>query len=153
MLEDFGIEHKILSVTCDNASNNDKMVTEMEKLLTMFSSVNHTRCFTHILNLVTKSILKQFDVKKEAQGNDDDLDDDERLILELAEDIEQEEQITAQENDDADGEIEEDNDVEGWVNEVEALSPAERASLEKSIRPVKRTLVKVMRIRILHAAS
>ncbi|PPR06686.1 LOW QUALITY PROTEIN: hypothetical protein CVT26_001472 [Gymnopilus dilepis] len=55
ILEDFGIEHKILSVTCDNASNNDTMVTEMHERITSFNKVNRTRCFLHVLNLVAKN--------------------------------------------------------------------------------------------------
>jgi hypothetical protein len=145
VLRDFRITHKILSVTCDNASNNNKMVTEMEKLLTAFSSMNHTQCFAHIINLIAKSLLKQFDIRDDNE-RDKDLDDDERSLLALAEDIEHEELTTAQEKDDDDGEIEEEDGLEGWVDEVEALSPTEQANLEESVRPVKRALVKVTRM-------
>ena len=65
VLHDFGIDHNILSVTCDNTPNNDTMINEMDMMLTKFSSINHTHCFTHILNLVAKSLLKQFDVKQD----------------------------------------------------------------------------------------
>ena len=75
VLCDFGIEHKILSVTCDNASNNDTMSNKLDHMLTKYSPVNHTCCFTHILNLVAKSLLKQFDVKQDDKK--DDLTDDE----------------------------------------------------------------------------
>ncbi|KAF8219060.1 hypothetical protein L208DRAFT_1130915, partial [Tricholoma matsutake] len=51
VLRDFSIEHKILSVTCDNASNNDTMSTKLDHMLTKYSPVNCTRCFAHILNL------------------------------------------------------------------------------------------------------
>ena len=123
MLEQFRIGEKILSVTCDNASNNDKMVAEMPKSLTCFSPVNHTRCFVHILNLVAKSLLKQFDTKPDG-NNQGDLNERERGLLALAGDIEQEELTTAQEYDkDDDGEIKEGDNIEGWVDEVHALSP------------------------------
>ncbi|TFK35263.1 hypothetical protein BDQ12DRAFT_571381, partial [Crucibulum laeve] len=52
---------QVLSITCNNASNNDTMVMELAQLLEAFpDAANHTRCSTHILNLVTKSILHQF---------------------------------------------------------------------------------------------
>ena len=90
VLCDFGIYHKILSVTCDNASNNDTMINKMDMMLTWFSSVNCTHCFAHILNLVTKSLLKQFDVKQD-EKKDGDLNDDEQMLLAIAGDIEEEE--------------------------------------------------------------
>ena len=95
MLEQFCIGEKILSVTCKNTSNNDKMVTEMPKSLTCFSPVNCTQCFMHILNLVAKSLLKQFDTKPD-ENNQGDLNDRERGLLALASDIEQEELTTMQ---------------------------------------------------------
>jgi hypothetical protein len=137
VLRSFNIETKILSVTCDNASNNDTMIHELDNSLTEFSSLNRTRCFAHILNLVAKALLKQFDVKTEDKNA---LTDDERSLLEMAVDIETEELTTEQEQD---GEIGDDDDDDGWVDEVAALTPDERVDLENSIRPVKRTLVKV----------
>ena len=43
------------------------MVTEMHDRIPAFNKVNRTQCFLHILNLVAKSMLKQFELpaKKE----------------------------------------------------------------------------------------
>ncbi|KAG1760280.1 hypothetical protein EDD22DRAFT_757666, partial [Suillus occidentalis] len=55
----------ILSVICDNASNNDTMVNELSDLLEDFpGETNRTRCFLHIINLVAKTLIRQFDVPK-----------------------------------------------------------------------------------------
>ncbi|KAL1686624.1 hypothetical protein GGG16DRAFT_38056, partial [Schizophyllum commune] len=51
----------ILSITADNASNNDKMVLELAELVRRFSVEGRVRCFTHILNLVSRQLLKPFD--------------------------------------------------------------------------------------------
>ena len=41
------------------------MIDHLAILLEAFPrSANHTRCFTHILNLVAKCIMKQFDAPK-----------------------------------------------------------------------------------------
>jgi hypothetical protein len=135
---------QILCVTCDNASNNDKMTEALGDLLPAFITSNHARCFTHILNLVAKSLLKQFDVETRLE-NDDGLNNEERELLDLADNLEAEELTTAQENDAEDGEIDEDDDLEDWVDEVAALTPEEQETLKDSIRPVKTVLVKVCR--------
>ena len=142
ILQDFGINHKILSVTCDNTSNNDTMITELGHMLTKFSPVNCTHCFAYILNLVVKSLLKQFDVKHEKK-DDDDFNEDKQSLLALAENIDKEELTMVQENDTEDGEYEDDDSLEGWVDEVEALMPDEWEQLEESIWPIKKMLVKV----------
>ena len=129
-------------MTCDNASNNDKMVEKLEDLLPAFSSGNHARCFTHVLNLIAKSLLKQFDVVQKTETNDD-LTEEETELLNLAKDLDEEELTTAQENDNEDGEIDEDDDLEDWVDEVAALTPEEHKMLEEDIHPVKMVLVKV----------
>ena len=143
VLEEFGIGDKILCVTCDNASNNDKMIEALDDLLPAFTTGNRARCFTHVLNLVAKSLLKQFDVALNPET--DDLNIEERELLDLAEDLEAEELTTAQETDKDEDEIDEDDDLEDWVDEVAALSPEEREKLQKNIRPVKTVLVKVSR--------
>ena len=121
------------------------MVTELDYILTKFSPVNHTCCFAHILNLVAKSLLKQFDVKQDDKKAED-LNDDEQSLLELAGNIEDEEHTMAQEKDDVDREEEEEEDLEGWVDKVEALTLEEQENLANTIRPVKRMLVKVKKI-------
>jgi len=72
-----------------------------------------------------------------------DLDNNNTSLLELAKDIETKEYTTAQEVDDADGEVQKNDKIKGWVDEMEALTAEECEDLEESIRPAKRTLVKV----------
>jgi hypothetical protein len=139
VVRNFGLDRKILAVTCDNASNNDTMATELGALLTAFSPVNRIRCFAHVINLISKSLLKQFDVKPEEDDFHDD--DDNPPLFELAKDIETEEIMAAQETDN--DEVEDDDEVDDWVDDVEALTMEERANMENFIRPAKRTLVKV----------
>ncbi|KAL1749584.1 hypothetical protein FB107DRAFT_187413, partial [Schizophyllum commune] len=52
---------QILSITGDNATNNDALTAELAKLLGSFSPRNRIRCFLHIVNLVSRSLLSPFD--------------------------------------------------------------------------------------------
>ncbi|KAG2031558.1 hypothetical protein BDR03DRAFT_875694, partial [Suillus americanus] len=55
----------ILSITADNASSNDTMITKLADMVGHFGGKTaRTRCFLHIVNLVAKSLLKQFNVPK-----------------------------------------------------------------------------------------
>ncbi|KAI5822050.1 hypothetical protein K523DRAFT_218923, partial [Schizophyllum commune Tattone D] len=51
----------ILAITADNETNNDKMVAELAALISHFSKRGRVHCFTHILNLVSRQLLKPFD--------------------------------------------------------------------------------------------
>ncbi|KAH7903432.1 hypothetical protein BJ138DRAFT_979674, partial [Hygrophoropsis aurantiaca] len=52
----------ILSVTADNASSNDTMTDKLADLVPHFGGeVSRTRCFLHIVNLVAKSLIREFD--------------------------------------------------------------------------------------------
>ncbi|KAJ8585005.1 hypothetical protein M405DRAFT_691539, partial [Rhizopogon salebrosus TDB-379] len=52
---------QILSVTCDNASSNDAMVRELSDKVPAFrGAMTHTRCFLHTVNLVAKSLIREF---------------------------------------------------------------------------------------------
>ena len=84
VLEDFGISEKvrhqrillicnirsltliqILGVTADNMSANDTMITEISKLIPEFGGqATRMRCFLHVINLVVKAILREFDIPK-----------------------------------------------------------------------------------------
>jgi len=131
-----------LGITADNASPNDVMIDKLVDLLPNFSGqANHCRCFLHIVNLIAKTLLKQFDVpKKDAESA---LDDAERELLELAAGIDMEEMVTVAEEGAGDKDNEENDDVEGWVDEMALLSEEERVALRENVGPVRLVLVKV----------
>ncbi|KAF8986549.1 hypothetical protein BDQ17DRAFT_1492582, partial [Cyathus striatus] len=54
----------VLSITCDNASNNNVIVSKLEDMLDGFSNVNHMWCFLHITNLIVQMFIHQFDAPK-----------------------------------------------------------------------------------------
>lgn len=55
----------MLGLACDNASPNDAMVNLLGEHLEAFEgSLGRVRCFAHVLNLVVKTLLRQFDVPK-----------------------------------------------------------------------------------------
>ena len=84
------------------------MIQELANLLEEFlGALNQTWCFTHILNLVVKSILWQFDVPKAKA--DQALDNAARELFDIAEDIDYEEEDTRAEVRDE----EDDDNVEG----------------------------------------
>jgi hypothetical protein len=64
MLIELKLEHKLLSITGDNASNNEQMVLELSESLqkagnTLFPGLSgYVRCLAHILNLIVKDILR-----------------------------------------------------------------------------------------------
>ncbi|PPQ84241.1 hypothetical protein CVT26_013046 [Gymnopilus dilepis] len=81
-LRKYGIAEKILGQACDNATNNDTLLAELEFRIPSGAHGTHTRirCICHILNLVVKAIL--FVKKKKGKGgkstkdDEDDEDDD-----------------------------------------------------------------------------
>ena len=105
-----------------------------------YLTVNRTRCFLHILNLIAKLLLHQFDVtpRKETDGIDDDLSPEEEELLDLAKGLDKEE-LTMELQDDAN----EDDDDDGWVDELDELSKEECDALKVHICPVSCVLVKV----------
>ncbi|KAF5331114.1 hypothetical protein D9619_005956 [Psilocybe cf. subviscida] len=161
ILEDFGIEDKILSITCDNAANNMTMVKELEKTLPNFpGATNLTRCFTHTVNLVAKTAIRVFDVPKD---KDADLDEAEKELLELAKNIELEDLETradASALDTVDLDDEDEftmvaNSTEGWVDERATLSAVERADLDDSVRPLRLLLTKLRKFSyaVIHSST
>lgn len=71
-LKEFGIEKKILGVVCDNASNNDTLVAQLElELCGQNGCRTRIRCFAHVLNLAVKAILSPFSRGAGANDNDD----------------------------------------------------------------------------------
>ena len=105
----------------------------MDDLLPVFQQVNRAQCFLHILNLVAKSLLKQFDMKK-VPPDDDELTEEEQELLDLEKDLEEEE-LTMIEVDDSD-DSPEDDDMEGWIDEMQVLMKEEQQNLHKMVIPV-----------------
>ena len=124
------------------------MIKQLVKILSDFSEVNCTQCFLHIMNLCAKSIIRQFDVQK--KDTNELMDDTERALQVLTEEINLEEQRAAKlpQQHVIDGEansFSENNndDTDGWVDEMAMLSLAEWTELHEEIQPVKLVLVKV----------
>jgi hypothetical protein len=98
---------------------------------------NRARCFAHILNLVVKSIMRQFDMPKKRWDATSDED-----LEKLAGNIEAEEDATRAEEDiPEDGPIQ-DNE-EGWVDERDDMTEEDIEELEESVRPIRFLLTKV----------
>lgn len=112
----------------------DTMIEVLEELLPEFpGAANQTRCFTHILNLVAKSILHQFDTKKPAAADEDPID---ALARELDDAMD-----TLLDDDHLEDDQEDDDD--GLGDERAGMSAAEIAALEESLGPVHALLTKV----------
>jgi hypothetical protein len=137
----------MLSITCDNASNNNVMVDKLEDLLPDFGgTASHTRCFLHTVNLIAKSLLREFDVTKKnaVAALDNVADDEESELVGLSADDERGESDMAMPGEyyDIEEEYSLDNE-EGWVDEVALLAEDEQIELQRNIRPVKLVLLKV----------
>jgi hypothetical protein len=110
------------------------MIDHLATLLENYPGrANRTRCFAHILNLVAKCIMRQFDEPK--KKNSGEMEDTE---LEEGDDL-------AAALDDLEDELE-DTEDEGidWENDMRADMSAEEVEvLEESVKPVRRVLSKV----------
>lgn len=104
---------------------------------------NRARCFTHILNLVVKSIMHQFDVPS---TKSDVADERTHELYKLAGDIEAEELETQNEEEDPpeDEGSRPDND-DGWVDERDDMAGEDVDELEESVQPIRFLLTKVSR--------
>ncbi len=132
-----------MSIMCNNATSNDKMIDELAGQLLEFSGVaNHAWCFTHILNLVVKSIMHQFDVAYKQKDKHDMMDKQAYKLKKLARDIEMEELATQADSDNED-EGPPHNNEEGWIDEWLNMTEDEIDNLEKSIQPIHFLLTKV----------
>jgi hypothetical protein len=116
------------------------MISELELTLPDFpGEANRTRCFNHIINLVAKSMLRLFDVPKKKANQA--LNDADRRLHELAEDLDLEELNTQLDGYASTERIEDD---EQNVDEIGELDAEEQAEFRKRVRPVQLVLVKVL---------
>ena len=119
------------------------MIDELTSLLTEFSGpASRTCCFAHIINLIAKTVIRQFDVPQAQEG--EVIDEAMKELRALAGDLDVEELVTQAANSQSDdGDDDEDDDIEGWVDERQKMSELELNELEGDVQPVRTTLVKV----------
>ena len=133
---------QILSLTTDNASNNDTMVYHLTEILDDFPGpANQTRCFVHTLSISAKAVIKQSDVPKADAG--EALDKAVSALADMAQEIELEdrrEQEAWVEDDDDEGE---DHPLNAWEDFREGLSDEQRRELDVGLQPVRSMLAKV----------
>ena len=136
----------MLGFTADNASNNDTLVNSLEDLVNSFAGpANQIRCFAHVINLVAKTILRQFEVGKPGAGRETVDAEAEAILADLAagtdlEGLYDDDGAAGSEEDDG---ASLDDDVDGWIDERDDLSEEEREELRESVLPVKLALAKV----------
>ena len=115
------------------------MIEELGSILDAFpGAANQTRCFLHILNLVAKSVLRQFEPPK--ARDKDLLSVGAKELAALAEDLEESLDDHNGEDNDLD-ELEDDNEGEEQ-DEREGMSEEEIAELEECVQPVRLVLAK-----------
>lgn len=121
------------------------MIRQLEELVDAFKGPeSQTRCFTHILNLIAKSVIRQFDVPKARARDNEVFDEATMALIELAGNIDVEEQEMAESRDDGDDD-EDDENVEGWMDEMDTMTAEQLTALNESVQPVRLMLVKVRR--------
>ena len=103
------------------------MITELSQLVPMFAgAASQTHCFLHVVNLIAKSVLHQFDVKSMKMKD-----------TKLDEEIKDEELETLSESGQTEGDNSKENFDLGdsddrYVDEWEALSAEELEKLEST---------------------
>jgi hypothetical protein len=129
------------------------MIEHLAVLINTFpGAANQTRCFAHILNLVAKSVLRQFEAPKAKGGKV--LDDAARELATVFDELEDANNdntsaLNAEGNKDSgEGNDEEDDDVvdddeDGLPDERDGMSEEELESLEASVKPIQHMLTKV----------
>jgi hypothetical protein len=131
------------------------MIEHLSTLVKNFpGAANQTRCFTHILNLVAKSILRQFEPKKKARnGEAEDVDDAKKALAALAEELDLQDSTEQPElgdnpeySEELDGDEDlemDDDDEDGLGDENNGMSEEDVAELEESLVPIRLMLTKV----------
>ncbi|KAJ3574247.1 hypothetical protein NP233_g1903 [Leucocoprinus birnbaumii] len=126
ILKEFGIQDKILGLACDNASANKTMTDKLVRHLPGFrGEKSRVRCFLHIINLVAKVILRQFECRKSSLGSSTEAVEDEG------------DEEVEEEGDGAEDEIKE-KDVDGLAELSEAS--------EEDVEPVRQVLTKLHKL-------
>jgi hypothetical protein len=128
------------------------MIEHLAVLIDTFpGAANQTRCFAHILNLVAKSVLRQFEAPK--AKNKKAVDEAVKELATIFDELDDEaaeiesEKVDGDGSDDVEDDVVDDND-DGLPDEQDELSEDELLSLAKSVEPIRLMLTKVNPINI-----
>ena len=111
------------------------MIDEVGNLIKNFPGKGmHVRCFAHVLNLIVKSILKQFDLPEAKK--DEILSEGLEELRTLGADLELEEQISRKTTNNDNDNVGDIDDIEGWIDKHQEMSEDELEELEDTILPV-----------------
>ena len=146
----------MLGVTCDNVSANERMVENLAKIVFDFpGDANRARCLAHIVNLVVKIMLCQFDMskkkgkkdvpkdnpKKEGSSEDNENEMTEQDVDELVRGLDKEEKEMYEGDNEDDNE--ESDKVLRDVKELEVVLEEELKEVVNLAKPVCQVLYKV----------
>jgi hypothetical protein len=113
------------------------MIDELEGLVGKFmGSANRTWCFAHIINLIAKTVIRQFDIPKAKEGASVDAAMAE--LLALASDMDTEDMLTQASHDiyRGNGGEELEDDIDRWEDEQGRLSVSDMKELEEDVWPI-----------------
>jgi hypothetical protein len=115
------------------------MIEELSEMIANFpGKPNQTRCFAHVLNLIAKTIIKQFDAPTKARKGSSRPESDEEVLEKLVEGMDMEEfetRLNAVED--------KDDDMDGWIDEAELLEEDEQEKLNADVLPIRLVIAKV----------
>ena len=118
------------------------MIDELAIQLNDFPrSASRVQCFAHILNLVVKSIMRQFDVPDKKNG--DIADNATRELHRLVGELECEELLSQSGVEQQDGDVGFMDNMEGWVNEQDEMDMDDLMALDNDVQPIRFVLTKV----------
>jgi hypothetical protein len=114
------------------------MIDKLESRLIDFPGAsNHAQCFTHILNLVVKSIMHQFDVRSYITNDRYELASD-------AGDIDPEQiELEVKQEDYCNDKPENPDNADRWIDERDGMDDKNKEVLEDKIQPIHFLLTKV----------
>jgi len=123
-------------MTANNASSNDTMTDELTGLIAHFGGeLTWTWYLLHVINLVAKTVTKEFDVQDSGKEDTDKL-----MMLAEGADMDDLQMNSWERSGDGSDDV---DDVDGWVDEISLLTAKKHARLEGNIHLVKLVLKKV----------
>ena len=123
------------------------MFDQLELLIDNFPGpANQTRCFLHILSIMAKSIIKQFDILKTKNGPSNMVTDAVALALaKIAEGLDNEEREEYKNQEQNDDEAD-DQPLDAWMEVQDGLTEQEREDINLRVWPVRLMLTKVCKL-------